>query len=582
MQLEENYLKARLIINYMFYKPISVREALQNINETWFLPAIQRPYDWGERNKKEHFIYKLFDSLLRRYPIGTLIIWQTKKPIPFRDFLKDYDTEKLEKIKDRGLWSDPNKHLVYDGQQRLQSLYSCLKYTFHNKVLCYDLLFNPEKNKDSQGFKFFKKNEKLEPKYLRLNELYSCNIHQQAEFEESVVNRFNADLNKEERLLVKKNLKNLWNVFVEGDIKLLAFYPLKVDLDEKEVVDIFRRINTTGMQLTKSEILFSEIKRIQFDFEENIWNSCHKIKKGTGYSISPDEVLKILFLLIKEGIRVDPERIGEEELKEFVKIWKKLESPLMSFFSDFIYKEFKINHEKIINLKRPLIPLIAYFYYMRAIKGYKYKDFTSRSIENMKKYFVISQLNYWEMDSYVDNFHRKIKEIITQGTSRRKGSLDFPFEKLKNFVKKGDKRECGISSSNFDNKYLRWFILKILIPDREYHYIKDPDERFNPEIDHIFPLNPSSEKKYPKKYYKWANTIWNLQPIKGEINAIKLNTPPQEFFIKYHKYLKDYNFLPNTNLKDVIWSDKNAKKFIQRRKSKMLKFVKDEYGITVS
>ena len=96
----------------MFYKPISVREVVQNINETWFLPAIQRPYDWGERNKKEKFIYKLFDSLLRRYPIGALIVWQTNKSIPFRDFLKDYDTEKLEKIKDQGAWTNPNKNLV--------------------------------------------------------------------------------------------------------------------------------------------------------------------------------------------------------------------------------------------------------------------------------------------------------------------------------------------------------------------------------------------------------------------------------------------------------------------------------------
>lgn len=31
----------------MYYEPISIRKAVQNINETWFLPAIQRPYDWG-------------------------------------------------------------------------------------------------------------------------------------------------------------------------------------------------------------------------------------------------------------------------------------------------------------------------------------------------------------------------------------------------------------------------------------------------------------------------------------------------------------------------------------------------------
>lgn len=564
----------------MFYKPISVREAIQNINETWFLPAIQRPYDWGERNKKEHFIYKLFDSLLRRYPIGTLIIWQTKKPIPFRDFLKDYDTEKLEKPKDKGLWTNPNKNLVYDGQQRLQSLYSCLRYTFHNKVLCYELLFNPEINKESEGFKFFQKNDKLDPKYLRLNELYSCGRNQQAEFEETIINRFDNKLNKEQTLLVKKNLKNLWNLFVEEDIKLLSYYPLEADLNEKEVVDIFKRINTTGMVLTKSEILFSEIKTIKFDFEENIWNTCHKIKEGTSYAISPDEVLRILFLLIKGNIRVDPERIDETDMKEFIKIWEKLESPLISFSSDFIYKEFKINHEKIINLQRPLIPMVIYFYYMRDIQNYKYKDFTPRTIANMKKYFVISQLNYWDMDSYVDNFNKIIKQIIEEGGSKK--SLDFPFEKLRNFVKKDKKRDYDLSPSSFDDEYLRWFILKILIPDREYHYVKDPDERFNPEIDHIFPLHPENEEDYPDKYHKWVNTIWNLQPVKGDINGLKLNKLPQDFFSKYPKYLKDYAFLPNNNPETKIWFDSHAKEFIQRRKNNMLKFARKEYGIKIS
>src|SRR3990172_3407544 len=142
----------------MYYKPISIREAVRNINETWFLPAIQRPYDWGERTKKEQFIYQLFDSLLRRYPIGTLIIWETKQKIPFRDFLTDYNSEKLARIRDKGLWGKHDKNLVYDGQQRLQSLYSCLKYTFHNKILCYDLLFDPDLNKEPQGFSFFQKN----------------------------------------------------------------------------------------------------------------------------------------------------------------------------------------------------------------------------------------------------------------------------------------------------------------------------------------------------------------------------------------------------------------------------------------
>ena len=564
----------------MYYKPISIREAVRNINETWFLPAIQRPYDWGERTKKEQFIYQLFDSLLRRYPIGTLIIWETKQKIPFRDFLTDYNSEKLAKIRDKGLWGKSDKHLVYDGQQRLQSLYSCLKYTFHNKILCYDLLFEPDLNKEPQGFSFFQKNETLKPQYLKLNELFSCNRRQEAEFEEEVLRKFGNKLDKDKKLLVKKNFKNLWNIFIEEDIKLLSYYPLEVDLNEKEVLDIFKRINTTGMQLTKSEILFSEIKRVQFDFEEAVWETCAEIKEKTnGFSVNPDDVLKILFLLIKGGVRVDPERIDEAALMDFVKIWGNLESPLCSFFHDFIYKEFRINHEKIINLKDALIPIIVYFYYMRTVHKYKFRDFSSESIRNMKKYLLISQLNYWDMQSYIDNFHRIIKEMIN--AKKNKNDLNFPFEKLRNFVRENNKREFDLRSEKFDDEYLRWFTLKMLIPNREYQYSKNSDERFNPEIDHIFPLTPDSENHYPSKYYKWVNTVWNLQPMKGEINRVKWNTPPKEFFAKYKLYLQEYDFLPSKNIKSKKWSDKNAKEFIQSRRNKMLAFARKEYGLKI-
>lgn len=101
----------------MFYQPISLREAVENVNDTWYLPAIQRPYDWGERDKKESFIYKLFDSIIREYPIGTLIVWNTGKKIPFRPFHDDYDSEKLPRIMDKGLWSRKDKLLIYDGQR---------------------------------------------------------------------------------------------------------------------------------------------------------------------------------------------------------------------------------------------------------------------------------------------------------------------------------------------------------------------------------------------------------------------------------------------------------------------------------
>lgn len=562
----------------MFYHPVSVREAIEKVNVSWFLPAIQRPYDWGDRSRKQEFICKLFDSIFREYPIGTMIIWETRKKIPYRPFLEDYNSEKLSKIVDQGLWKR-EKLLVYDGQQRLQSLYSCLKYTFHNNILCYNILFTTDPDsKEKNGFKFFARNEELEPGYVGMNEIYSHDPKQQAEFEEIMINRLHASkptLLKEEELTAKKNLKQLWKLFVDEDVKLLSYYPLKQEMEQKEVLEIFKRINKTGMTLTNSEILFSDVKNRQFDFEEQIWEVNLEIKTQThGFSYGPDNVLQVINLLVKETIRIDPDRVKEEDYAEFISAWSKLKSPLKSFFYDFLYREFLFTHEQMINLKSALIPLIAYFYWMRLSGQQEFKDFSQESIANMKKYLIFAQLLDWGLQNYVDNFCKIVKEEF-----EKESNCDFPFPKILKYVENATKRR-KTTLSEFDFSY-SWFVLKIITPNRPFTFVKDPDERFNPEIDHIFPWSPRVIPASPNEYYENVGTLWNQQPVKGGINATKLNRLPKDFFTQYPKYLKDYDFLPTIDLTDKIWLMENAAEFILTRKDKIINWIKQYYDIDV-
>src|SRR5574344_2785580 len=129
----------------MSYLGISVKEAIVNINNSvngWYLPAIQRPYVWGSRYENEMYICKLFDSILKSYPIGGLIIWNTEEDVPYREFITNYIPGETQKLVDKGLYGRKDKWLIYDGQQRLQTLYSCLRHTFNEKILVYDLLFD--------------------------------------------------------------------------------------------------------------------------------------------------------------------------------------------------------------------------------------------------------------------------------------------------------------------------------------------------------------------------------------------------------------------------------------------------------
>ena len=108
----------------MSYLGISVREAIDKINAPnngWYLPQVQRQFVWGVRNQSESYICLLLDSLLKRYPIGGIVLWETHQPVPYRHFIGDYLPGQHARLVDKGLWG-AQKALVYDGQQRMQTL----------------------------------------------------------------------------------------------------------------------------------------------------------------------------------------------------------------------------------------------------------------------------------------------------------------------------------------------------------------------------------------------------------------------------------------------------------------------------
>ena len=81
-----------------------------------WLPNIQRPFVWSEAQ-----IERLFDSIMREYPISTLLVWRTREPIKHRRFISDWKDSL--KVSDAYVMENKEaKGMVLDGQQRLQSL----------------------------------------------------------------------------------------------------------------------------------------------------------------------------------------------------------------------------------------------------------------------------------------------------------------------------------------------------------------------------------------------------------------------------------------------------------------------------
>jgi uncharacterized protein with ParB-like and HNH nuclease domain len=564
----------------MSYTGISVKKAVLNLNNDqngWFLPAIQRPYVWGSRHESEEYICKLFDSILKGYPIGGLIIWNTEESIPYREFMNDYKDGISQQIVDKGKHARKDKWLVYDGQQRLQTIYSCLKYTFNGKVLVYDLLFDDsDEDNEEMGFSFVEKNTDIKWNFIRMNEIFiKDSDDNKRDFRKAIfnLNKF-SDL---EEGLIEKNIDLLWDIFVKTETNSLAYFPIQTK-NEKIVNEIFERLNTGGVALSSSDILFSRIKDEYPNFEEQLQNCSNQIYTITsnGYTFSAYNILQLIHLIVKGRVRVDPKKLKKNEYKKFKEKWEELESPLYDFFSCFLWGQFNINNNAIIPKNLSILPIIVYFIEIYN-KGYKYKNISAENLKKIHQYFIKSQINDWALQSYIDNFSRIIKECSEESSEL----FDFPLPEIEQFISIKKQRRIKVYEEAFTN--YRWFSLKILLPSKIYHFGPNVSGRFNPQIDHIFPV---ALKGKSQDYKDFVDVLWNLQPIKTEINGLKTNLHPKTFFsdkgsnsngdiIEGSKYLMEYNFLEPLN--DDVWND--FQDFVNTRKSRMIDFLKTKYDI---
>ncbi|WP_146417589.1 DUF262 domain-containing protein [Haloarcula hispanica] len=162
-----------------------ISDYIQDINERIFLPGLQREYVWSEKQTE-----KLFDSLIRGYPVGQITQWDVAHTdteyYPYK-FIQNYvddqravpeslRKEGYRKYNEEASEEQSNlSYLVIDGQQRLTSLFIGLvgqriRYTkgmggkrsniqhWSSRELCVNLLghpdFNDEKLSGDFEFKF--------------------------------------------------------------------------------------------------------------------------------------------------------------------------------------------------------------------------------------------------------------------------------------------------------------------------------------------------------------------------------------------------------------------------------------------
>ena len=105
-----------------FQTPVTIAQILEGIHrKEYLLPAIQREFVWDPNQ-----IRRLLDSLLRGYPIGSLLLWKvdpaTAGAYTFYDFVTHYHERDHPYAAKATVTGNQNVTAILDGQQRLTAL----------------------------------------------------------------------------------------------------------------------------------------------------------------------------------------------------------------------------------------------------------------------------------------------------------------------------------------------------------------------------------------------------------------------------------------------------------------------------
>lgn len=478
----------------------SIRSFIKGINNPeesggYWLPNIQRNFVW-----KENQIEKLFDSILREYPFGTLLIWKTTSDIKRKRFI-DAWRKRLNPNDFFVTQDDRPKMLVLDGQQRLQSLFIGLKGSYEKKELCIDILSGKKDTPAEEikyAFKFIESNDIQFP-HIKLKDIVMPD--KTAREIRTIILRAAGDLEESDKGQVEENVEIIREVFCTQQnlhYQIVDQIERGEKFSDNAIVEIFIRANSGGTILAKKDLLFSLLVNSWEEADTRINDLISEINTAGGFNFDVDFILKTCLVLIDQGAKYDISKFRREENKKAIEEnWERI-SDSIKWTKDFVYGNTYIKSNKNLPSYLSLIPII--------FTKYNYPGTCTTSEADFKSFLIKVNLTgvYGGVtDSFTDGIINVIK-------TRQGFSLDNIFSYIRTQGKSIEMTSTKLLDLKYSSKEIH------LLFNIWYGFNYQPSLKENqPNVDHIFP------KSELKKYSFFDPTSQQLRGCnKEEINQL--------------------------------------------------------------
>jgi|GEM_PF-2717361 len=512
------------------------------------VPEFQRGFVWKVKQVKD-----LFDSLIKKYPIGSIIIWETKQKIDARPI----NGEKL-----------PNRrYLILDGQQRMLSLY----YLARQKI------FSQHKVRD-------KFHQICDTRHTQLIDFENFFIGKNEKGEKAL------EYYRGDRDEIK--LKTLQNLIGES----YKFPVIVISLNSYcQAIEVFERINQAGTKIATESIFLSETWTQHTDFEKilrkwkskktealtkdidtvifiHIFSLTYQLSKNVKKQQYPMEVSVKILKKIAEEIR---EQKGDKYNNIFTKCIKSV-GRAMQYLKD----QYGIVTVSELPSQTLLTVLSIFFYYHS-------KPINERQKTQLNRWFWRSSLSSRYIGSgYSHNIGPDA--IAMQGLAINGTSISIPRVKIYPSIFEHVDLNRGRSSVRDIVRLALWQNQPRFI-DGELVSRKDVETgQHKPEDDHFYPFDLYRKGILDSR----VNNILNLHLLNGDENVRKGKKIPSVWLEEQVKKFNnkdnaiqryfDSELLPFKTLKQLksferAFFRKGKKKYAEKVNQKYRSFLRQRF-----
>jgi hypothetical protein len=529
-----------------FQTPITIREAVEQIHaKRYLLPAIQREVVWSCDQ-----IQRLFDSLMRDYPIGSFLFWHVERTrtgnYQFYEFMREYSDWDNQHNAKANVTGQDDITGVLDGQQRLTALYLGLlgsyaykepwkRWTnaaaFPKRRLYVNLLSPAREESDLQfDFQFLTDAEAKvaddDTFWFRVGDV--LNFKKQVDANSYLIKSGLMQRAPDKAAFANETLFKLREVV--HDAKAINYF-LEKDESLDKVLQIFIRVNSGGTVLSYSDLLLSvaTAQWKKLDAREEIHGLVDRLNQiGNGFAVDKDMVLKAALVLSDfKDIAFKVDNFNRNNMLKIESSWGAISGALLAAFE--LVASFGFNRDTLTS-NNAVIP-ISYYLLKRGLpKNYSQDKKQATDRGRIQKWLILSLVKR-SFGGKPDNVLTPNREVIAANSG------EFPLDAIRAKFRGGTKgldftadEVENLLESRYGQPYT-FSLLALLYPTLDFRNLF--------HVDHIHPRSSFTQARLLKRginatdipsFMERADALPNLQLLEGIPNQQKSDADFADWF----------------------------------------------------